>query len=155
VDTSRYPLEVFWSEEDEGFIAVALDLPGCSAFGETQEEAIREVQDAITAWLSAAEAAGNPVPSPSPRQEFSGKFIVRLPKTLHASLALQAKREESSLNQYVLYLLAKSHEGSLQASAARSASPNPPAPEPPRPKQGTAGARSGTEPPKRRMTPAA
>ncbi len=155
MDTSRYPLEVFWSDEDEGFIAIALDLPGCSAFGETQEEAIRELQDAIAAWAAAAEAAGNPVPSPAARQEFSGKFIVRLPKTLHASLALQAKREESSLNQYVVYLLTKNHESSLQSSTARSAAPTPPVPESPRLQQGKSEARSGTEPPRRRVTPAA
>ncbi len=155
MDTSRYPLEVFWSDEDEGFIAVALDLPGCSAFGETQDEAIRELQDAIAAWAAAAEAVGNPVPTPAARQEFSGRFIVRLPKILHASLAQQAKREESSLNQYLVYLLTKNHESSLQSSMARPAAPNPPAPESPRLRQGTAEARSGTEPPKRRMTPAA
>jgi len=49
----NYRANIFWSEEDGGFIAVALDLPGCSAFGETQEEAINELADAIEAWLQA------------------------------------------------------------------------------------------------------
>jgi predicted RNase H-like HicB family nuclease len=120
MDTSRYPSGVFWSDEDEGFIATAQDLPGCSAFGETQEEAIRELQDAITAWVAAAKAAGNPVPTPSVRPEFSGKFVVRVPKTLHASLVRQAKLEESSLNQYVVYLLAKHHEAHVTVKAAES-----------------------------------
>jgi predicted RNase H-like HicB family nuclease len=62
---SRYPAQVFWSDEDEGFIAIALDLPGCSAFGETQQEALQELQTAIEAWIESAEAAGNPVPEPS------------------------------------------------------------------------------------------
>ena len=57
-DTNRYPANVFWSEEDEGFIAVAADLPGCSAFGETQHEALTELQSAIVAWIEAARAAG-------------------------------------------------------------------------------------------------
>ena len=154
MDTSRYPSEVFWSDEDEGFIAIAQDLPGCSAFGETQEEAIRELQDAITAWVAAAKAAGNPVPTPSPRPEFSGKFVVRLPKTLHASLVRQAKFEDSSLNQYVVYLLAKHHEGSAQTLGARLSVTTPPSPESPPPPPDTAKARSGTAPPRRRMTPA-
>ena len=155
MDTSRYPSEVFWSDEDEGFVATAQDLPGCSAFGETQEEAIRELQDAIAAWVASAEAVGNPIPAPSPRPEFSGKFVVRVPKTLHASLVRQAKLEDSSLNQYVVYLLAKHHEGSAQTLGARLRVTNPPAPESPPPQPGTAAARSGTAPPKRRMTPAA
>jgi hypothetical protein len=42
-----YPAQVFWSEADKGFVALALDLAGCSAIGDTQEEALRELQDAI------------------------------------------------------------------------------------------------------------
>ena len=155
MDTSRYPSEVFWSDEDEGFIATAQDLPGCSAFGETQEEAIRELQDAITAWVAAAKAAGNPVPTPSPRPAFSGKFVVRVPKTLHASLVRQAKLEQSSLNQYVVYLLAMHPGAHPQGSWSPPSIPTPPTPESPPPRTGTAEARSGTEPPERRMTPAA
>jgi len=155
MDTSRYPSEVFWSDEDEGFIATTQDLPGCSAFGETQAEAIRELQDAITAWVAAAKAAGNPVPTASPRPEFSGKFVVRVPKTLHASLVRQAKLEESSLNQYVVYLLAQHQMVPQHAYHFRAVIPNPPAPESPPPQPDTAAARSGTAPPKRRMTPAA
>jgi antitoxin HicB len=65
VDASRYPIQVFWSEEDAGFIATVPDLPGCSAFGVTQVEAVSEVKDAIAAWIEAMTAAGNPVPRPS------------------------------------------------------------------------------------------
>ena len=61
----RYPKQVFWDDEDEGFIAMAPDLPGCSAFGETEHEALVELDDAIIAWISAARAAGNVVPTPS------------------------------------------------------------------------------------------
>jgi predicted RNase H-like HicB family nuclease len=64
-DAERYPAQVFYSDEDEGFIAVATDLPGCSAFGDTQEEAIRELRNAIVAWQAAAAKAGNPIPEPS------------------------------------------------------------------------------------------
>ncbi|MGO9171101.1 MAG: type II toxin-antitoxin system HicB family antitoxin [Rhodomicrobium sp.] len=64
-DASRYPIQVFWSEEDAGFIAAVPDLPGCSAWGATQVEAVREVEDAIAAWIEAMKAAGNPIPQPS------------------------------------------------------------------------------------------
>jgi predicted RNase H-like HicB family nuclease len=107
-EASRYPANVFWSAEDEGYIAIAPDLPGCSAFGTTQQEALTELQDAIAAWIEAARAAGNAVPPPSrPAEEAncSGKVLVRMPKSLHAGLAKQAKQEEVSLNQHIASLL--------------------------------------------------
>jgi predicted RNase H-like HicB family nuclease len=61
----KYLVEVFWSDEDEGYIAVVPDLPGCSAFGATPEEAVHEIKDAVAAWVEACEAAGEPVPEPS------------------------------------------------------------------------------------------
>jgi predicted RNase H-like HicB family nuclease len=61
-NANRYPAQVSWSDEDSGFIAIAPDLPGCSAFGETQQEALAELQDAIAAWIEAAQSAGNPIP---------------------------------------------------------------------------------------------
>ena len=61
----RYRATVFWSDEDEGWIALAPDLPGCSAFGESRGEAIRELEPAIEAWIESATAAGNPIPEPT------------------------------------------------------------------------------------------
>lgn len=65
IDPLKYRVEIKWSDEDDGFIATAPDLPGCSAFGHTRSVAAREMTDAILAWMMAAEAAGNPVPNPS------------------------------------------------------------------------------------------
>jgi predicted RNase H-like HicB family nuclease len=62
---ARYPKTVFWSEEDGAYVAVAPDLPGCSALGDTEAAAVTELDDAIRAWLEAAGKAGNPVPEPS------------------------------------------------------------------------------------------
>jgi predicted RNase H-like HicB family nuclease len=64
-DAKGYPAQVFWSDEDNGFIALAPDLPGCSAFGESKSEALIELDDAIEAWIAAARAAGNPLAQPS------------------------------------------------------------------------------------------
>jgi antitoxin HicB len=60
----KYLIEVFWSDEDQGYIAVVPDLPGCSAWGAKPEEAIREIQDAQAAWIEACAKAGDPVPEP-------------------------------------------------------------------------------------------
>lgn len=51
---TKYPIEVFWSDEDEGYIAVVSDLAGCNAWGKTEAEAIREAHDAIGTWIKAA-----------------------------------------------------------------------------------------------------
>jgi predicted RNase H-like HicB family nuclease len=59
-----YHINVFYSEEDGGYIADIPDLKFCSAFGATPEEAVREVECAKTAWLEAARAEGNPIPRP-------------------------------------------------------------------------------------------
>ncbi len=107
----RYPIEVFWNDEDEGFIAIAPDLPGSSAWGKTEAEAIKELHTVIDLWVKAAKKVGNPVPRPSDRADanYSGKFLMRVPKRLHAELAHAAKAQRVSLNQYVLYLLTKGH----------------------------------------------
>jgi predicted RNase H-like HicB family nuclease len=65
---SRYTVEVFYSAEDGGYVAVVPDLPGCMAFDERRVGAMTEVEDAITAWLEAAAEAGMPIPDASPSQ---------------------------------------------------------------------------------------
>ena len=62
-----YFISIFYSEEDEGYIADIPDLRFCSAFGRTPEEALAEVQVAKEAWLEAARAAGQPIPPPKYR----------------------------------------------------------------------------------------
>jgi predicted RNase H-like HicB family nuclease len=63
----EYHINVFWSEEDEAWIADLPDLPGCSASGETAEEAVREVQVAKDLWLEAAREHGQAIPPPGYR----------------------------------------------------------------------------------------
>lgn len=63
--TAAYPINVFWSDEDESWVADVPDLGCCSAFGDTPHEAVSEVEVAIEAWLEAARSSGLPVPSPS------------------------------------------------------------------------------------------
>ena len=60
----KYTIEIFYSEEDEGYIAVVPELPGCSAFGETEEEALKEIKTAIELWIEAAKKEGREIPKP-------------------------------------------------------------------------------------------
>jgi len=57
-----YHINIFYSEEDEGYIADIPDLRFCSAFGNTPEEALRQVQIARAAWIEVARAEGKPIP---------------------------------------------------------------------------------------------
>ena len=109
---TKYPIEVFWSDEDEGYIAVVPDLPGCNAWGKTEVDAIGEARNAVAAWIKAAKSMKRAIPAPSrPAEEmaYSGKFLMRVPRRLHAEMAKSAKSQGVSLNQYVLYLLTERH----------------------------------------------
>jgi predicted RNase H-like HicB family nuclease len=61
---SDYHINIFWSEEDGGYIADIPDLDSCSGFGRTPTEALAEVEQAKAAWLAAARAEGKPIPPP-------------------------------------------------------------------------------------------
>jgi predicted RNase H-like HicB family nuclease len=65
--THKYEIDVFWSEEDQAFLAEVPDLPGCMAHGSTHEEALAEAQQAIEGWIELLRESGDPVPEPSPR----------------------------------------------------------------------------------------
>jgi len=60
----KYAIELFYSKEDQGYIATVPELPGCSAFGETEEEALMEVKDAMGLWLKTAKKEGRKIPQP-------------------------------------------------------------------------------------------
>lgn len=64
---NRYVIEILYSDEDGGFVAVVPELPGCSAFGATEEDALVEIKMAIDLWLETARADGCPIPEPAGR----------------------------------------------------------------------------------------
>jgi predicted RNase H-like HicB family nuclease len=64
----KYAIEIFYSEEDEGYISVAPELPGCSAFGETVEQALEEIKIAIDLWIETAKKEGKEIPKPAGKE---------------------------------------------------------------------------------------
>jgi predicted RNase H-like HicB family nuclease len=64
----KYAIEIFYSEEDDGYIAVVPELPECSAFGETEEEALKEIKVAIDLWLETAKKEGRQIPKPTGKE---------------------------------------------------------------------------------------
>jgi antitoxin HicB len=102
----KYAIVVAYSDEDGGYVATVPELPGCSAFGDTEEEAIREVKVAVSLWLSAARKAGRKVPQPIVEKTFKGRFPLRIPEDVRRRLELEAKRKGVSLNQLILQKIA-------------------------------------------------
>jgi predicted RNase H-like HicB family nuclease len=62
----KYTVVIAWSKEDGGFIASVPELPGCSAFGETEEETLREANTAVALWIRAAKTEGRRIPDQPP-----------------------------------------------------------------------------------------
>lgn len=92
------------------FAASVPELPGCFAEGATREEALDNLQDALKSWLSAAVDSEIEIPSPKGEAEpgeYSGRFSVRVPRSLHRRLAMRAEAEGCSLNQLVSTTLAE------------------------------------------------
>ena len=100
-----YRLEIVPDEAEGGYVASYPELRGCLTVGDTAESAAANAGDAKREWLTAALEDGYEIPEP--QDEYSGQFKLRIPKSLHRDLALHAKREGISMNQYCLYLLAR------------------------------------------------
>lgn len=111
--TTRKPLEyylglqypfVVHADPGGGYVIVYPDLPGCLSQAESLEEIPAMAEDARTGWIEMEYEEGRDIPEPS-YQEYSGKFNVRIPKSLHRALADAAAQDGVSLNQYVVMLL--------------------------------------------------
>lgn len=99
----QYPFAAH-ADPDGGYVIVYPDLPGCLSQAETLEEIPAMAEEARTGWIETVYEEGRNIPDPS-FQEYSGKFNVRLPKSLHRALADAASLDGVSLNQYVVMLL--------------------------------------------------
>ena len=102
-----YRMEVIPDTVEGGYVVRFPELPGCLTCADTLEEAIRNAADCKKEWLTVAIEDGIDIPEPVSEDEYSGQFKLRIPKSLHKSLAEHSKAEGISMNQYCLYLLAK------------------------------------------------
>jgi len=95
-----------WSEEDNVFVATSSAFPGLTGVDESEERAVAELREAIGMTIEVMREDGEIPPEPKARASHSGQFRLRLPKTMHASLAARAEQEGVSLNQLVLTYVA-------------------------------------------------
>lgn len=103
----EFPFEIRPLSKDEGggYAITFPDLPGCRSDGATPEQAIENGRDALASWLEVAREFGDPIPKPF--SAVSGRFVQRVPRSLHARLIAQAKAEGVSLNSLVLSLVSQ------------------------------------------------
>jgi len=104
-----YPFEVrpLSASEGGGYLISYPDFSECVSDGESIEEAIRNGADALAATIATLQAKGFAVPAPNSGGVASRKFVARVPKTIHAQLAMRAKSEGVSLNTLVLAFVAE------------------------------------------------
>jgi antitoxin HicB len=92
-------------ENDQYYYAHVIELDGCQSHGQTEEEALSNIREAMEGYIETRLEFGDKIPEP--KQDFSGKIVLRMPKSLHQKLAIQSDLEGVSLNQYMLYKLSK------------------------------------------------
>ena len=104
-----YKVEVYPEPDGSGYTAVMPELPGCMTCADTLEELWVMIEEAQQGWLEILLEDGDYIPEPVPVkvEEYSGKFVARLPTSLHCQLAKRAEQEKTSLNQLVVMLLAE------------------------------------------------
>ncbi|GEO27317.1 antitoxin HicB [Alicyclobacillus acidoterrestris] len=90
-----------------GYVAKVNELPGCLTQSDSLNNLAQLIEDAKRGWIEIALEDGRPIPEPSVHGEYSGKFNVRVPKSLHRELAERAEKEGVSLNQYIVYQLSR------------------------------------------------
>ena len=114
-----YPFEIrpLAAEEGGGYLIAYPDFSACISDGDTIEQAIANGRDALAGMIESLQAWGQPVPEPNSGGSASGKFLTRVPKSLHAALAARAKTEGVSLNALVLAFLAEGVGQAKQAAA--------------------------------------
>ena len=95
-------------EDGGGYLIEFPDLPGCISDGETIEEAIHHGHDAVICWIDAATVANREIPKPGELEKQSGKWVQRVPKSMHLRLVKKAEEECVSLNTLVITMIAES-----------------------------------------------
>ncbi len=109
-DLTQYPFEIRPLSEDEGggYLISFPDFSECISDGESPEQAIHNGMDALAETIAALEDLRLPVPEPGSGGSYSGRFVQRIPRSLHARLAARAKHEGVSMNALVSAFLAES-----------------------------------------------
>ena len=106
IENDRYTYRVTWSDEDREYVGLCAEFPGLSWLADSHEAALQGIRDVLAEVISDLKASGEPIPQPLALRRYSGEFRVRIPPSLHRSLAIQASEANVSLNRLVSAKLA-------------------------------------------------
>lgn len=101
----NYKIEIVKDNDEGGYALRYPELQGCFTCAVTVEEGLQKLEDAKKSWIEACLEEKIAIPEPVGTEDYSGQFKLRMPKSLHKSLAEHSKQEGISMNQYCLYLL--------------------------------------------------
>jgi antitoxin HicB len=94
-------------KEDGSYFATVDELPGCMADGRTPNQAVANLRNSMRSWMESRRASCLEIPEPRAAGDYSGKVLVRMPKSLHHKLSMRAATEGVSLNQYIVSALSE------------------------------------------------
>lgn len=94
-------------EESGTFMAEIVEFPGCISQGDNAQEAFERLEEVAINWIEAALDLGQEIPPPSISHGYSGRFALRLPKSLHRQVSLAAERDGTSVNQFIVTAIAE------------------------------------------------
>ena len=116
-----YTMVVRWDEDDSIYVARIKEVDGCSGHGDTPQDAIAMLRDNFKDWIEICLESGTPLPLPEQQKDLpSGKWVQRVPRSLHKKLVELAESEGRSLNQLVTGVLAEA-VGSRKSEQSRPA----------------------------------
>lgn len=94
-------------DPDGGFTAEIVEFSGCIAMGDTAADALEMLEEVAADWIGATIEQGQDIPEPMDAVGYSGKLVLRMPKSLHQRASLYAERDGVSLNQFIVTCLAE------------------------------------------------
>jgi predicted HicB family RNase H-like nuclease len=108
MSVDHYTYRVTWSQEDEEYLGLCVELPSLSWLAATPAKALSGIRQVAAEAVADLQANGEPVPEPLAERRYSGEFRVRIPPQVHRSLAMQAAEQGVSLNRLASAKLASS-----------------------------------------------
>lgn len=98
----EYTYRVFWSDDDNAFVATAAEFPRLSSIEGTQEEALSGMVEVVRFVINTLEEEGKTIPVPLSKANYSGEIRFRMPTEVHRRIALEAAEQHTSINQLIL-----------------------------------------------------
>ncbi|MDR0565143.1 MAG: type II toxin-antitoxin system HicB family antitoxin [Azoarcus sp.] len=101
MNLDHYTYRVTWSPEDGEHVGLCIEFPSLSWLAASPEKALAGIRQAVASAVKDMQDNGEEIPQPIADREYSGKFLVRVPPTIHRALAIKAAEEGISLNRFV------------------------------------------------------